>query len=410
MKSQPKKWFELAVRRPVNQVRSLATYQDTPPAALATVRGNGDYFLDTRRNITEGTAVPVFRNGQDTVLMHREFIADIQGSPSFENSLYGVNPGVPGTFPWLSQIAAQYEEYEFLGLLFEYVPTSSAIGSSTNPSLGSVMMATNYDAADEPFASKQEIDSYQFANSGPPFQRILHTVECAKASNTMNKYFVRNSSGIRAGSSIQMYDLGNFQICTQGMQANYTVGELWVTYKVKLSRPRVKTNFFGRLWCNNDIEPVTANYPLTGNLPVAQTRGGIPPSTYNSLSFQGAEKFLVINHSGVDRFCFPTIGHYKVTCYWTQGLSITSPPSYSVGDQQFITIGTSSNKFSNATTASTMLYVKVHKSTLFDGTEWDVRGTITITGLATMASNAIVQVECVEVPDSVCPSWTLVSL
>lgn len=182
-------------------------------------------------------------NGDGISICHREFLGNVSCTGStfptpFQNTSYTINPGDSNTFPWLSQIARYFEEYQMAGLVFEYRPSSGMV-TSTSPALGVVIAATDYNASNPQFASKQQMDSYEFANSCVPYDKMLHMVECRPRSFITNKLFVRQVDSVVTDRLL--YDLGTFQIATQGMPVAYTCGELWVTYHVKLSRPRIST-------------------------------------------------------------------------------------------------------------------------------------------------------------------------
>jgi hypothetical protein len=73
------------------------------------------------------------------MVMNREFIGDIITSSTagaFSANTFYVNPGNANTFPWLSNVALQFESYTCHGLLFEYRTMSSDSLNSTNTALG----------------------------------------------------------------------------------------------------------------------------------------------------------------------------------------------------------------------------------------------------------------------------------
>lgn len=207
--------------------------------AFKALTGFGDYKV-SKNSIAMGTAPPVFRDGKRTnIVCHREYIADVLGSVNFRNTSYALNPGQQGTYPWLSALAQQYEEYSVHGMVWEFKSTAGSAVSSTNNALGVVIMATEYNSLNPPFASKIEMENYQFCTSAKPSESFLHPVECARGENVLSNLYVRSGS-VPVGADKRFYDLGNFQIATQGMQVDdITVGELWCTYEIELIKPRV---------------------------------------------------------------------------------------------------------------------------------------------------------------------------
>lgn len=216
---------------------------------ISRITGFGDYRV-SKNSISMGNSVPSFRGQNQGVRMcHSEFLTNITGSVGFSIQSFAINPGLLRTFPWLSMVAKNYEDYEMHGLVFMYRPTSGTAISSSSSALGVVVMSTQYDATDPPFFNKQQMESYEFASSVAPFKECIHPVECARRANVMDNLFLR-SGPPPAGTDIRFCDMGNFQIATEGMQSAYTVGELWVSYDVSFSKPRIPTNpppvFYGK--------------------------------------------------------------------------------------------------------------------------------------------------------------------
>jgi len=74
--------------------------------------------------------------------------------------------------------------------------------------------------------------------SAKPSKTFLFPIECSGKENPFKKWFIRTGP-IPSGTDQRLYDLCNFQIATSGMQANAVIGELWVTYCVKFSKPQL---------------------------------------------------------------------------------------------------------------------------------------------------------------------------
>lgn len=203
------------------------------------ITGFGDYKVSSN-SILMGTDPPQFGTaGRGTLVKHREYIQDISGSTAFVNTSFPINPGLYQSFPWLASVAANYEEYAIRGMVFEFKSTSATALNSTNTALGTVIMSTNYNAYRPAFATKSEMENHEFCTSAKPSDSFTHPIECAVNENPLTVLYVRQ--GTVGDGDIRMYDLGNFQIATAGMQAVATIGELWVTYDVELLKPRLPT-------------------------------------------------------------------------------------------------------------------------------------------------------------------------
>lgn len=229
---------------------------------ISDVFGFGAYHVKRNSLATSSDQVPEFKSDREGSVrfQHREMITDVVGSVAFSNAYVGqISPTNAAMFPWLSRIATNYEEYKFHGLLFMFKSTSADALNSTNTALGTVLMATQYDAADVPFNDKQTLEAYEFATSTKPSRSVIHPVECAPSADVITKRYVRNTmnsqnqglmptaniTGMVAygdqtlQTNVNFTDVGVFQLSTVGMQAAATIGELWVIYDVELLMPRL---------------------------------------------------------------------------------------------------------------------------------------------------------------------------
>jgi hypothetical protein len=157
-------------------------------------------------------------------------------------SNFQINPGDSQTFPWLSGIAARFQEYKIKGMVFHYIPTSGNAVASTNAALGSVMISTSYRANDAPPMSKVEQLNEYCSVECVPSETVCHPIECDPKENPFNIQYVRTTS-VPAEDSRLLYDLGVTTVATSGQQVTGTVlGDLWVTYEIELKKPIVASN------------------------------------------------------------------------------------------------------------------------------------------------------------------------
>jgi len=167
--------------------------------------------------------------------------------PSFTNTTYAINPGVERSFPWLSQIAQNFEEYTLHQLIYTFRTTITDVGNSTTGQCGTVVMCTSYNVGNTPFDDKITMMEYEGAMSAKATDSMLHGVECdpSKLSGNSGKY-VRANGFANDLQNNKDYDHGLFQIAVANPPldyANQTLGELWVTYTISLRKPKF---FVGR--------------------------------------------------------------------------------------------------------------------------------------------------------------------
>jgi hypothetical protein len=212
--------------------------------------GIGDYQtgeMVVNNDIVNGGAgqgIPEFNPGPNEIMVsHKEYVCDIFGpetAGTFQNQTFGLNPGLASTFPWLAQIAANYDEYTFVQMIFTFRSTVTDFVAA-NGQVGSIIMATQYNANDTPFASKQDAMEYDGAVSGKCSEKILHGVECdpAKLSGSPGKY--TRAGPAPPGEDLKTYDAGTLNVSVSNTPepfSNQALGELWVSYTVHLRKPK----------------------------------------------------------------------------------------------------------------------------------------------------------------------------
>jgi hypothetical protein len=275
-------------------------------ATISRWLGSGAYTLRSNSLVQassgSGSIPMMHQTGQDVVIRHREYIGDVSSSIAFSvNNTFPLNPGWAGTFPWLSTIAQQYQEYTFRGVVFEFVSTAGDAVSSTNNAMGSVIMATNYRATAPAFTNKSQMLNEFFSCDAKPCETFCHPIECDPLENPYNVQYVRGAL-VPSNEDPKTYDLGTMTLATQGMQAgSIDVGELWVTYEVELRKPVLTglSNLFGS---------VAHMYTTTGVASAAPfgTGGRTMLSDNIGLSFSNTTLTFPKN----------IVGHYRVTVAW----------------------------------------------------------------------------------------------
>lgn len=239
--------------------------------SLSKMWGLGDYYGNTGQctNQIIGTGVGSQTNisvnagdlSGDVFITRTEFVGNITatvqstGRSNFEIRRYELNPGVSETFPFLSQIAQNYELYDFEGLMFQYKPTSGETSAATTTGLGKVIMGTNYDPTAADFPNSVIMENYDYTNSFKPSVGGLHGVETAHGRQHMDLMYVRPSG--EKNKDMLNTDLGAFFVATEGIPgptgsvSESLIGELWVSYRCRLSRAQLFTSpLVGGLYSN----------------------------------------------------------------------------------------------------------------------------------------------------------------
>jgi hypothetical protein len=216
------------------KVGSMAHY-------IGRIFGSGDYIqgAPVKNNSILQPQAPSFKSGAAQVtIRHREFLGDVITSGTigaFSINSYSLNPGLASFLGWLSQVCGEtFQQYRINGMVFEFRSMSSDALNSTNTALGSVVMCTDYDSADQPFSSKQQMENTEFGVSCKPSSNMIHAIECAPKVTTATELYVR-AYAQPPNTDIRLYDWGKTYIATTGFQAaSVNIGELWVSYDITL--------------------------------------------------------------------------------------------------------------------------------------------------------------------------------
>lgn len=256
-------------------------------AQIGRIFGSGDYQIagpQPKVNALMGTP-PQFSSTRATnIVCHREYITDITGTTAFTNRVFPLNPGDTQTFPWLSTIAANYSQYRFHGVVFEFKPliTDFVVGGAP----GVVVMSTNYNADDPLFTNKRAMENSEFAVSIKPTDPIMHMIECDPQQTSINELYVRvgNNPG---GVDKKTTDLANFQFATVGNPVQL-LGELWVTYCVEFFKPELPNSglSFGSHVTRTTAASATIDFGVTstGSLGSISNTSGQTAINYFGLS------------------------------------------------------------------------------------------------------------------------------
>lgn len=186
-------------------------------------------------------------NQREIVIEKEEYIGDIISSSSantFKVQQWPINPGMGVTFPWLSQVAANFEMYQLESCCFEYRTFSCDALNTVNTALGSVIAVVDYDSSDTAFTSRSQMENSDLARSAKPSESFLMHVETrARQSFSGNKLYVRTTDLSAAADTnraidIKTYDVGQLYVATTGFQGtSVNAGSIYVKYRFRLFKP-----------------------------------------------------------------------------------------------------------------------------------------------------------------------------
>lgn len=256
----------------------------------------------------------VYMKNGNARIVHREYLQEVLSSDIFRVVGLGINPGLPGTFPWLCQIAARYESYRFKSLKFEFYTESSTTSS------GTIALGIDYDASDPPPVSKSQLMAYQSTVRSPVWASCIHNSTKQNLSKRSD-YFVRTGT-ILSNNDIKLYDVGNLFVVTQGQSGDeHSVGELWVEYDVELMTPQLNSTDIQSLILHGQTALTAAKLLGTDPTPHGQLQytydNATGTITFNQ-NFEGYVTFYAVGTNFVANIIYTgSLEHHAVIHdYW----------------------------------------------------------------------------------------------
>jgi len=243
---------------------------DVAGDVVSKIFGHGDYTLKHNSLLKPmdvmGNSPPVFSSQTNCRIKHKEFLCNIYASSSMQIQAFNVNPGLLQTFPWLSNLAANFQQYKMHGMLFCFQERASMTSAAVG--LGTVVIATNYDTTAPAFQNSWEARNAQYATSTAPTVSAIHGIECAKSQNPVNEFYIRTGP-VRTGTDQRLDDLCTTYVINEGQTGTGIIGEIWVTYDIELMKPRMIAELGG--------DALDTHYSLS-NTTGADPLGSVTPS------------------------------------------------------------------------------------------------------------------------------------
>lgn len=190
------------------------------------------------QRITRGSKPEIRSKNGEIIIKHREFINDIYGAAAFTIEKFVLNPANEIVFPWAYNMAQMFESYDFLKLHFVYETQKS---TSTN---GTVLMAVDYDAAEDSPINKQELMAYKSAVRGPAWGEFRMICEPIDLHKFVKERYTHIGDTYPSNTDKRNYDVGNLFVAVQGMSDTTVIGELYVEYELRLRTPQIPIALF----------------------------------------------------------------------------------------------------------------------------------------------------------------------
>jgi hypothetical protein len=283
---------------PSRQSRKRAAKRGRDAAGRQPAPGGAGYLdADTRLQHT----VPEM----DDVLEKDEFVADVLGSGGVGNTVitkYSVNPAQASLFPLGSPEASKWTCWKCV--YCEPYLMHEVSQTATDGQTGKVILAMDYNAANDVPTTKQQLEAMHSA-SCMPYQDIgLNLIP--KLMNKADPKYIR--PGIKpAGTDIRLYDGGNLYVASIGQTGSSKIAELRVRYKFQLCLPTLLNPSGGLV----DDETVAQFYTAgmgSGVTGESVASSGVPQNL--QVAVANANGLAAVNTAGS---IVPPAGSYRVS-------------------------------------------------------------------------------------------------
>lgn len=237
---------------------------------------------------------PIIRATRDNcVVQHRELISSVVGSDDFQVLKFSINPGLSQTFPWLSVMAQAWEKYRFKYLRICYL---SRTGSTT---IGQVLIAPDYDSADDSPSTEQILSTYQDSVADAPWKNICCNLRAGSMNNSLGRFHFNRFANLGPNLDIKTYDVANVYIATTDGADDTPWGKIWIEYEVEFQTPQLPPT---------GISVNGGEIASGGTLTLDQPLGDAPVVNPNSRGFVIDNDQVIMQTSGTFMCVFAATG------------------------------------------------------------------------------------------------------
>lgn len=237
------------VRRPKQQKQNLPKPVSVPVATAKRAQTSRPTISQNRSSIR---------------VRHREYIGNLEGQAEFTiRKTLELNPGLPATFPWLSGIANNWDEYTVHGLRVEVI---ARCGSNTS---GSVIISPDYDASDAAPISEAVMTTFEDTVEDAPWKDMVCFLRPPSMKGGMTRKFIR-SLPLAPNQDIKTYDVGKVFLATVGGPPlkEESWSKVWISYDIEFFVPSLHSSGSalagGKFLCSNptNLDPIASAIPL----------------------------------------------------------------------------------------------------------------------------------------------------
>jgi len=264
------------------------------------ITGSGDYVFSRNFSSSYKGRISV---ANSIVIEREETVAFIVSNataklPTIQK--FRVNPGNYGVFPWGSSVALGYESWEPLGMQFYVESSAGEMVSSSDNSLGTVILAAQYNTYARDWDSIMELENANDSVYCKVSQSPMLGIECKRNLRGAKSLYVSQSDPDAAGKAF--YDLCDVFVGTYGLQGtSVRVGALKVRYRIKLFNPIMR-----------DSEFPTCRATFQGTVASAGHAIGTAATIVENFSTKVSGSVVATNENVATFTCRPLVGRARL--------------------------------------------------------------------------------------------------
>jgi hypothetical protein len=173
---------------------------------------------------------------------HAELLTTVETDVKYEGGFNvlqaSMNPGLQRVFPWLSNIARNFQEYRFRSIRIIYI---SECPTSFN---GNIMLSASYDPSLSAPSNETDFSNYEGMVEDNVYKCLSFDLNKAGINSQLH-YYVRgtNPNTNISNEDIKLLDCANIYVAYSNVNggnlgvSSVFLGKLWVEYDVDLLRP-----------------------------------------------------------------------------------------------------------------------------------------------------------------------------
>ena len=173
-----------------------------------------------------------------------------------------LNPGFATTFPWLSDVARNYQQFKVLGAVYEFASRASSVpfSQSGSAATGVVCITTQYNANDPPYLDRVSAENSMYTSSTVPSKSVLHPIECDPSLGSLQTRYIYRPNQSDPLSYNKFYNMCRTTVFTELIPGrnggpslayaipkeansllvtypeNQIIGDLWLMYDIVLEK------------------------------------------------------------------------------------------------------------------------------------------------------------------------------